>query len=131
VITAGCSRGSRDNPDLAVLRAQRIATEPMPGTADGNTQEVAGGTALGKPVHAVLSRLLHLAAGSDQRSVLAAAVATAERDGWVVESPPAAGGAWLLTKTDQATRLELDVSVQTVDGAPSLVINLANAGPVA
>jgi hypothetical protein len=129
VLLAACG-GDDENDDagLGALRREKIATAAVPGTAAGETREIPGGTALGKPVRAILTRALPVLPDGDPDEALAAAVDTAKRDGWAVESPPARGGAWLLTKTVDADVVRLDASVQTLDGSPALVLNLVDTG---
>jgi hypothetical protein len=126
-LLAACG-GHKDDAGLDVLRAEKIAKMPVPGTVAGETRELPGGTALGKTVRATLTRELPLLPEGDPDEALTAAVDTAKKDGWAVESPPARGGAWVLTKTVDADLLRLGVSVQTIDRSPALVLNLTNTG---
>jgi hypothetical protein len=125
--TVGCGGGGRD-PDLEVLRAQKMATAGIAGTGQGTSEEQQSGTSLGKPRYARLIRKLPLQSGADPQTVLMAAVALARDDGWTVkgEPPPSPDFAWVLGKTVGDQHLELAISTQRIDGRQTLVVSLAN-----
>jgi hypothetical protein len=121
-------RREKDGPELTALWAQRLATLALPGTEIGTVSAQSAGTALGKPVYAKLFRRLPVELGTDPATVLADAVRLATADEWVAPPDPPSLGSWVLHKTVDHARLQIGLSVQDIDGRPTLVMNLTHWG---
>ena len=116
-------RELRAGPELRLLRAERLATVPVPGTRAGTGRTQPAGTDLGKPRYAHLIRELPIEPGTDPGTVLADAVRLARADGWVVPDQSSTG-TWTFDKVVERARLHGGVTVQDIGGGPALVIYL-------
>jgi len=112
---AAARSGSEPGPGLRALRAEPVASLTPPAARLESASELDGGSAMGKPVNAQLSRRFSVPASDAQASLRASADA-ARRAGWRVRQDELAGAVdpeeagWIGMKrlrTGQAGRLSL------------------------
>lgn len=120
--------GCGSDEGLPPLRADPMATLPVPGTLPGPTTEDGAGSALGKPVFADVRRRLPLRASADPAEVLDAAQRLAEDAGWTfLPASSAFPTVRVADRTRDGQDLDLSLTLLDLDTEPVLLVRLRNA----
>ena len=111
-----------DDPDLATLKKDPMASYRAPGIALERRSEVKGGTSLGKEVRARVLQRFTLADGASGSDVHRAAVRAAEDAGWTF--PNAAASVAAGTKNVVGMQSSISVYLSDEAAPPALLIVL-------
>ena len=129
LVLSGCGPGGSDSgsddPALAALRADPLASARIPGAGPGVERTTDGGTSLGKPVYAQVVRDFEPTSGTVDQTLLDAAAEEATNAGWTMLKLP--NGHYRGTKTlDGDIRAVCNISERPASSSPTLVVQLTS-----
>jgi hypothetical protein len=128
LVLSGCGPGGSDtgsdqDPALAALRADPLASARIPGARLADERTTNGGSSLGKPVYAQVVRDFAPTSGTVDQTLLDAAADQATQAGWTMLSLP--NGHYRGTKTlDGDVRAVVNISERP--SSPTLVVQLTS-----
>lgn len=130
LVLSGCGPGGSDtgtdqDPALAALRADPLASARIPGARESDERTTDGGTSLGKPVYAQLVRNFEPTGGAVDQTLLDVAAEQATHAGWTMIKLP--NGHYRGTKTlDGEVRAVCNISERPSSSSPTLVVQLTS-----